>query len=387
MEAVLRGSTENENIGDRLMWTVARALLRDMGVENTYPFAHTDRRFDAVPDARKVDAVFDLGNVYYCDSWPQPVKDRILRSIKFNRVFRRATIAYLPCGWGPYRSEDRELLKQLTRDAIIFARDQISLDYLNESLGSERAVFCPDLALMCESEEPTAGAGVLRKLAVSARDPLLGLIPNIRCVEDGVTPLDDPSVYRGHLRCAVQWAHENGYQVVGIPHMVDTDRDRKLLVGLGVPIVDSNDPSVIRSVIANLSVAVCSRYHSLVNCLVHGVPVVSLGWQHKYRGLMQYFELPEFDHPLAESSGQLSDRLVTLAASRDGLSKHISDKLEEARLEIRAAMGGLSRRIGGPSSVLTAPVRFENAEIETVSHVRAAPGVRLLRRLRRLVTG
>ena len=86
IEAVLRGSTENQNIGDRLMWTVAGALLRDMRVANTYQFEHWNRRFDAVPDPRKVDALFDLGNVYYCDSWPQPVKDRIRRSIKFNRA-------------------------------------------------------------------------------------------------------------------------------------------------------------------------------------------------------------------------------------------------------------------------------------------------------------
>ena len=238
---------------------------------------------------------------------------------------------------------------------------------------------------MCQPEEPATGADLLRKLGVSAREPLLGLIPNVRCVEDGVTPLDDPSVYRGHLQRVVQWSHENGYQVVGIPHMVDTDRDRKLLAGLGVPIIESHDPSTVRSVIANLSAAVCSRYHGLVNCLVHGVPVVSLGWQHKYRGLMQYFELPEFDHPLAQSSGQLSDRLLTLAASRDRLSKHIGGKLEQARSEIRAGMGGLSSRLGGSSSVLTAPVRFDNAGIETVSHVRAATSVRLLRRMRRLV--
>ena len=113
--------------------------------------------------------------------------------------------------------------------------------------------------------------------------------------------------------------------------------------------------------------------------------MVSLGWQHKYRGLMQYFDLPEFDHPLAESSGQLSDRMSTLAASRDRLSTHIGEKLEQAQSEIRAGMGGLSSRLGGSSSVLTAPVTFDDASIETVSHVRATTSARLLRRLRRLV--
>ncbi len=385
MEAVLRGSTENENIGDRLMWTAAEALLRDMRVANSYRFAHWDRRFDAVPDLRKVDALFDLGNVYYCDSWPQPVRDRIQRSIKFNRAFRQATIVYLPCGWGPYRREDRPFVEQLTNDAIIFARDNISLAYLNDALGSERAVFCPDLALMCQSEEPSTGTALFGKLGISTREPILGLIPNVRCVEQGVTPLGDPSAYRDHLRRVIEWSRENGYQVVGIPHMVNTDRDRRLLAGLGVPIIESNDPSTIRSMIANLSVAVCSRYHGLVNCLVHNVPVVSLGWQHKYRGLMDYFNLSEFDHPLSQTSEQLTDRLLALTASQDRVSTLIREKLDQARSEIRVRMGVLNSQLGGSSSVLTTPVRFDNGKIETVSHVRAATPVRLLRRVKRMV--
>jgi hypothetical protein len=44
--------------------------------------------------------------------------------------------------------------------------------------------------------------------------------------------------------------------------MVDTDRDRKLLFGLGVPIIDCNDPSVIRSVIGNLAAAVWGFGHN-----------------------------------------------------------------------------------------------------------------------------
>jgi polysaccharide pyruvyl transferase WcaK-like protein len=387
INAVLRGSTENENVGDRLMWTVADTLLREMGVANTYRFAHQDRRFDAVPNPGKIDALFDLGNVYYCDSWPQPVEKRIRRSIRGNQVFQKARVVYLPCSWGPYRREHRSLLEELTRDAIIFARDRISLDYLNEALGSERAVFCPDLALMCEQEEPTRGADLLRELGISTQEPLLGLIPNARCVEQGVTPLEDPSAYHDRLQHVVQWARENGYQVVGLSHMVDTRRDLELLAGLGVPVIDSNDPLTIRSVIANLSAAVCSRYHGLVNCLVHGVPVVSLGWQHKYRGLMQYFDLQEFDHPLEQSNQQLSDRLLALTVSRDRLAEQIGDVLKQARSEIRASMGGMSSQLGGPSSVLTTPVRFSNAEIDTVSDQRSSSWARLLRRTRNLVAG
>ncbi len=385
-EVVLRGSTENQNIGDRLMWAATSALLRDMGVITTYRFTHWDRRFDAVPRPNRVDALLDLGNVYYCDSWPQPLRDRMRRCLRFNRTFRNAALVYLPCGWGPYHREDWPQLKELTRRAIVFARDPISLGYINEALDSDQATLCPDLAFMCQSADMTVGAELLQHLGFSLREPILGLIPNARCVEEGVTPLRDPSIYHRHLRQAVTWAHTNGYQVVGISHMVDTDRDRKLLVGLDVPIVESNDPTTVRSIIANLSLAVCSRYHSLVNCLVHGVPAVSLGWQHKYRGLMEHFRLSELDHPLEQRSEQLSDRLGHLSRSRNRISHEIREKVQQARATIHTEMSRLSRHLGGPAEVFKEPVPFESDEIRTVSHVRLAPGPRVLRFIRSLAS-
>ncbi len=84
---------------------------------------------------------------------------------------------------------------------------------------------------------------------------------------------------------------------------------------------------------------------------------------------------------------QLSDRLLALTAAGDRLVDQIGAKLERARSEIRAGMGGLSSRLGGSSSVMAAPVTFDNAEIETVSHVRSARWVRLLRRTRQFVAG
>jgi polysaccharide pyruvyl transferase WcaK-like protein len=384
--AVLRGSTESQNIGDRLMWGVADALLRDLNATETHRFTHWDKRFDAVPNLGNVDAVFDLGNVYYCDSFQQSLRDRVRRAIRFNRAFRQSQIVFLPCGWGPFRRADWPLIRELTRDAIIFAREQISLDYINDALGGERAHLCPDLALMCEAATPDIGQELLRNLGLADGDPLLGLIPNVRCIEQGVTPLSDPSIYYNHLKAVTAWSRANGYQVVGISHMVDTDRDRKLMEGLGVPIVQSNDPLTVRSVIANLSVAVGSRFHGLVNCLVHGVPVVSLGWQHKYRGLMQGFDLSDFDHPLDQSCDQLTERLVGLTSARERLATQISNRLLKARECILENMGRLSVALGGPSRVLTSSVRFESTEIKTHSHVRSTTGARVLRCAKRFVT-
>ena len=103
---------------------------------------------------------------------------------------------------------------------------------------------------------------------------------------------------------------------------------------------------------------------------------------------MQYFDLQEFDHPLEESSEQLCDRLLALTADRPQLAEQISDMVIQARSEIRVCMGGMSTQLGGPSSVLADPVRFNNATIDTVSKRRRSGGwARLLRRTRKLIAG
>jgi len=368
------------------MSTVAGALFRDLGVENTYRLSHKGKELGNIPDLHRISAVFDLGNVHYCDSWLKPLEDRLQSSIRFNQRVSEAALVFLPSSWGPYREVLRSLLDEMTRDAIVFGRDRNSVRFLNETLGTDRATLCPDLAIMCEPEDPAVGRELLGELGLSMDGPILGVIPNCRCVEEGITPLSDPTQYYRLLRRAVMWARENDYEVVGISHMVGTDRDAKLLDDLSIPVVQSNVPGEVRSVIANLSAAICSRYHGLVNCLVHGVPPISLGWHPKYSGIMELFGLLEFDHPLEHDEGGLVARLDAVSTNRDELVERIRRRVLEARSEIRGCMGSMSTRVGGPSEVLVTPVVVDDRGIDTLRQHRTNRFRRLLRRVTRSVS-
>jgi hypothetical protein len=365
------------------MSAVAAALFRDLGVECSHRLDHKGRGLEYIRDLHKVKVVFDLGNVHYCDTWPKPLEQRLQSSIRFNRAVPAAALVFLPSSWGPYRPAHRALLDELTKGAIVFGRDRYSVRCLNETLEEERAVLCPDLALLCEREDPAVGRQILLELGLSNEAPILGLIPNSRCVEAGITPLSDPAQYHCHLRAAVRWAVRNEYQVVGISHMVGTNRDARLLDELGIPVFQSDQPTQVRSVMANLSAAVCSRYHGLVNCLVHGVPPVSLGWHAKYRGIMDLFGLFDFDHPLEQSEGDLIARLDALSTGRAGLVRQLGDRLQTARNEIRGCMRSMSARIGGPTEVLANPVIVDDVAADNLMPGRPTRLQKLWRRARR----
>jgi hypothetical protein len=364
--AVLSGATESENLGDRLMSDVAHALLREMGFAHIQRVGHWDPPRRVGRHGSRTSALFDLGNVHYCTCWSTPFERCVAASLELRRRLPSARVVFLPCGWGPYRTEQFAALRELLQDAIAFARDRISLEYLAAAV-PEGPRFCPDLGLLCAEADPARGRTALRDLGLADHRPLVGLIPNRRCVEPGVTPLADPSAYHRLLEEVARWSRENGAQLVGISHMLETDRDALLLEELGIPVVRSDDPAVVRSVIANLSLAVGSRYHGVVNCLIHRVPVIALGWQHKYRGLMDIFELGEYDHPITESPSDLRARLDTLGADRTALSRHVAAKLGEAREAIRREMNGLNERLGGSNPVLTELVPVRAGPIETTA--------------------
>jgi hypothetical protein len=118
---------------------------------------------------------------------------------------------------------------------------------------------------------------------------------------------------------------------------------------------------------------------------------VSLGWQHKYRGLMQHSDLQNSDHPLEQSSEQLFDRLRALTADRGRLAVQIGEVVKQSRAEMRVRMGKMSSQLGGPAFVLSDPVRFSSAAIDSSTSRHSGGWARLLRRgnkkLRKLVAG
>lgn len=71
MDVILRGATQTENIGDQLLSAVANALCRDLAAENVYRLNHKGKGLKDIPNLHKVEAVFDLGNIHYCDTWPK----------------------------------------------------------------------------------------------------------------------------------------------------------------------------------------------------------------------------------------------------------------------------------------------------------------------------
>ena len=311
--ALLKGGAEGKNVGDVMMRHTAERLITSLGFQRIQRVGHGDSPAVGSRVAGSIDAIFVLGSIQYSDAWSTPtLLERLERSIRVHQQFPRAKVVFLPSTWGAFEPQHKDALARLVAGATVLVRDRFSAESINGLLGYTIAEYCPDLAFVYPTASADLAQPLLARTLKDLSKPLMGIIPNQRCVEKGVTPLRRPQDYIDFLARSRDFAISHGFNVVGISHMLNTDRDVALMRDLGVECITANDATLIRSIIANLTVCICSRYHGLVSCLSHGTPVLALGWHHKYRNLMNDMELGAHHLSVAElplDPAPLLDRL------------------------------------------------------------------------------
>ena len=76
----------------------------------------------------------------------------------------------------------------------------------------------------------------------------------------------------------------------------DLDLIKKSDVLSRCKIIQISDAQALKREISNYQFVVGSRYHGLVAALSQNIPVISLGWSHKYAELMKSYNIEEFHY-------------------------------------------------------------------------------------------
>ena len=142
----------------------------------------------------------------------------------------------------------------------------------------------------------------------------------------------------------IDYLVEKGYRVLLIPHSLrkrsvtrhnnDLPSTRAIAARLawqqGVYVVDAPyDCRELRAVVGLADYYVASRFHAMISALCCRVPVLVFGWGfHKYREVLEEFELEAFCHDAAElSAAALTEGFEQLVRRRDEVKAKISKHL------------------------------------------------------------
>jgi colanic acid/amylovoran biosynthesis protein len=85
---------------------------------------------------------------------------------------------------------------------------------------------------------------------------------------------------------------------------------------------DINSDS-IRRIIAQVNILVTSRYHAMISGLALEIPTVVIGWGHKYKETMAYFELEEYSLDFGASQSNLSAIILEILTNPNAIREKI----------------------------------------------------------------
>ncbi|MFH1732247.1 MAG: polysaccharide pyruvyl transferase family protein [Planctomycetota bacterium] len=227
---------------------------------------------------------------------------------------------------------------------LVFARDQVSYDSA-KALGVRTPMRCvPDTAFLLDPAESDQS----RRLALVRREhPIVGISVSRQAYNRA------PSC-EGYIEATASLARraiETGAHVVLLPNELHFNRadqdDEGIAKTIEEQVRDGHCETMvtrempgeeIKGVIAQFDATVAARYHSIIAALSLGVPVLAIGWHHKYEGVLSRFGLTERLCTVTElSTGELVGKFDRLWAGREGIAAEIARRLPGIKEEIRQA--------------------------------------------------
>lgn len=275
------------------------------------------RRSYGLVSESDIDAVLDASGYGYGDKFGP---ERTERAAANARRWRRKGIPYilLPQAFGPFTSPriQRAARSLISQADLVYARDNVSLEAI-DSLGvaGVEARLAPDITVSMAGEPPTPSG--------KAATPLGFIVPNEKMLQ--LAGRNASEAYVAFLASAAVELRARGVNPVLLVHET-SGGDRQLaeavagMVPGGVPAHEEEDPVRLKGLIGTGVILVGSRFHALLAALSQGVPVIAMGWSHKYPALLEDYGCSEFCLELPADPETISRRLdAALGGGRDAL--------------------------------------------------------------------
>ena len=227
----------------------------------------------------------------------------------------------------------------LPKAATVVTRGRITHEYA-EGLGLTNLVAGADYAFSLELEG-TESEQVSRHLDLSFFDEdVVGVCPSVVLQKKVDARGGD---YVGQIVDFIGHVRAQGKRVLLLPHSVRTGTDKthnndlplcreihsRLTLGDDLLFVDRELSSQqLRYLIGQCSFFVASRFHAMVSSLAMAVPTLVIGWSHKYREVLEMFELEEwaFGHDMLTLE-YLVERFEALEDARPVVERKLDERL------------------------------------------------------------
>jgi polysaccharide pyruvyl transferase WcaK-like protein len=276
------------------------------------------------------DLVIDMAGVSFVDSRGFIMNTYAAITIAIPLLLGIPVVKYSQA-LGSFKRPYNRLLaaRVLPKIELICARGAITQRHLRDIGIHKNVILCADGAFSMADDPVIAREAA----ALCAGDsfylqPFIALslssAVDMRCAKLGIG-------YRQTMEAFIKYLHAEGYGVLLIAHAARAGSDKPrnndlpLCEAIYCAIADKNrlrwynqemPPEKIRELIGRSSMLVGSRFHAMIAALERAVPVLLIGWSHKYREVLDMFGLGAWAVDYTDLTGALLIETFQKALSR-----------------------------------------------------------------------
>lgn len=249
-----------------------------------------------------VDMFIDCSGFYFSDQ--MNISDREVRDwARQLRYYseKGVKVIFLPQAFGPVENTNTKLLLQEVSNAasIIFAREKVSYNYLQESgINMDKVQTCTDFTSLVNGVVPNRYKHLEGSVCV---------IPNNRMIQQKILSLDK---YVEMLSLIVSKSKISGRNVFLLIHAEGRDYELakkcKERLGEDVEVVNGLNALEVKGMISISYLCVSSRFHGVASSLNTCVPCLATSWSHKYKELFADYGLSDCILPIDDNEKMLS---------------------------------------------------------------------------------
>lgn len=306
---------------------------------------------------RSCDLVLDISGISFSDGREIYLPFNIL--IIWPAILLRISVIKLSQALGPFDNPLNRLLGKAFLQActMVFGRGQTTEQHLN-TLGIPKSKWnvAPDIAFLYKSEfslsrENTEKVKELSTKLVALKKKkarIIGLSPS------AVVFNKSEKAGRDYLHLFIELMQQlgPGYRYVFVPnasrqgHTSSRNNDvflidqiqRRSISELSKDIYQKIDfvnydinTYGSRSILTQCDVVVSSRFHGMISSLCLEIPVIVIGWGHKYKEVLSEFGLQEFAADFSSSQFDLPKAVENLIAEKREIRRKLIRGLSKAR--------------------------------------------------------
>ncbi|SDX36549.1 Polysaccharide pyruvyl transferase family protein WcaK [Ruegeria halocynthiae] len=292
-----------------------------------------------------IDAVADLSGVAFIDGRGFPLLAYNV-AVTLPGLFFGKPVHKLSQAMGPFNNPvNRFAAKWVLRKCTkVIARGEISLAHLHQ-LGLQKCEYVPDTSFALDVQPDLklrARQEIARHLRRDKGERMVMISPSAvvqkYCESVGKDLVEI-------LSEVVKTLHDRGIHCTLLPHSTDTgiakNDDLKIVTAikdhvaanhsLNIAVLDAQgDPRWARALVAQADAFIACRFHSMIAALSQAVPVVIVGWSHKYQEAAAPFKAGQMSLDYSElSTDSLCEHLLGLLDRQDDLKLMMSEVAQD----------------------------------------------------------